>query len=53
MPYALFPILDGPGGTGCNVPIHGCWDSRDVIVAAVFDCVKECIGFSMLVGSCL
>ena len=34
-------MLGGPGGTGCNVPVHSCWDSRDVIVAAVFDCVKE------------
>ena len=35
MPYASFSMLDGPGGTGCNVLVHGCWDSRDVIVAAV------------------
>ena len=27
-------MLDGPGGTGCNVPVRGCWVSRDVIVAA-------------------
>ena len=26
-------MLDGPGGTGCNVPFRSCWDSRDVIVA--------------------
>jgi hypothetical protein len=26
---------DGPGGTGCSVPVHGCWVCRDVIVAAV------------------
>ena len=24
-------MLDGPGGTGCNVPVRGCWVSRDVI----------------------
>ena len=41
MPCASFSMLDGPSGTGCNVPVHGCWNSRDVIVAAVFDCVKE------------
>jgi hypothetical protein len=41
MPCASFLMIDGPGGTGCNVPVHSCWDSRDV-VAAVFDCVKEC-----------
>ena len=43
-------MLHGPGGTGCDevcVPVHGCWDSRDVSVAGVFDCVKECIEFVM------
>ena len=35
-----FSMLDGPGRTGCDVLVHGCWDSRDVIVAAVFDCVN-------------
>ena len=39
--------LDGPGGTGCNVPVQDCWDNRDVIMAAVFDSVKECMGFVM------
>ena len=39
-------MLGGPGGTGDNVPVHSC-DSRDVIVTAVFDCVKECMGFLM------
>ena len=34
-------MLDGPGGTGCDVPVRGCWVSRDVIVAAVYDCVKD------------
>ena len=46
-PCASFSMIDGPGGTGCNVPVHGCWDSRDVIVAAVYDCVKECMEFVM------
>ena len=36
-------MLDGPGVAGCNAPVHGCWDSRDVLVAAVFDYVKECM----------
>ena len=40
-------MLDGPVGTGCNVPVRSCRDSRDVIVAAVFDYVKECMGFVM------
>ena len=39
MPWASFSMLDGPGGTGCDVPVRGCWVSRDVIVAAVYDCV--------------
>ena len=47
MPCASFSMLDSPGGTGCNVLVDSCWDSRDVIVAAVFDCVKECMGFVM------
>ena len=47
MPCASFSMLDGPGGTGFNVPIHSCWVGRDVIVATVYDCVKECIGFVM------
>ena len=47
MPGASFSMLDGPGGTGCNIPVRSCWDSRDVIVAAVFDCVEECMKFVM------
>ena len=47
MPWASFSMLDGPGGTGCDVPVRGCWVSRDVIVAAVYNCVKECMGFVM------
>ena len=46
MSCASFSMLDGPGGTGCNVPVHS-WVSRDVIAAAVFDYVKECMGFVM------
>ena len=45
MPWASFSMLDGPGGTGCDVWVHGYWDSRDVIVTSLFDCVKECMGF--------
>ena len=47
MPCASFSMLDGPGGTGWIVPVHSCWVSRDFIVAAVYDCVKECMGFVM------
>ena len=38
-------MLDNPGGTGCNFLVHSCWVNRDVIVAAVLDCVKGCMGF--------
>ena len=27
MPWASFSMLDGPGGTGCDVPVRGCWVS--------------------------
>ena len=40
----------GPGGTGCDqvrFPVTDDWDSRDVNVAGVFDCVKECVSFVM------
>ena len=40
MPCASFSMLDAPGGTGCDVPVRGCWVSRDVIVAAVYECVR-------------
>ena len=40
-------MLVGPCGTGCDVSVHGCWDSRDDIMAAVFVCVKKCMGFVM------
>ena len=42
-------MLGGPGGNGCDelrFPVHGCWDSRDVSVAAVFEYVKECMSFN-------
>ena len=47
MPCTSFSMLVGPGGTGCNVPVRNFWDSRDLIVAAVFDSVKDCMGFVM------
>jgi hypothetical protein len=30
MPCASFSMLDGPGGTGCNVPEHCCQFHRDL-----------------------
>ena len=50
MPCTSFSMLAGPGGTGCDevrFPVHGGWDSRDVSVVGLFDCVKECISFVM------
>jgi len=47
MPWASFSKLDGLGGTGCDVEVCGCWVSKDVILAALYDCVKECMGFVM------
>ena len=42
MPCASFSMLDGLGGTGSDevrVPVHGCWDRRDVSVVAVSNTV--------------
>jgi hypothetical protein len=36
-------MFGGPGGTGCDevlFPVQGSWDSRDVSVAGMCDCVK-------------
>ena len=43
MPCGSFSMLDAPGGTGCDVPVHSFRDSRDVILAGVYDYVKECM----------
>ena len=43
MPCASFSMLDGPGETGCDVPVHSSWDSRDVIMTAVFDIVSKSV----------
>ena len=43
-------MLVSPGGTGCDeicFPAHGSWGTRDVSVAGMCDCVKECMGFVM------
>jgi len=31
MPWASFSMLDGPGGTGCDVPVCGCWVSNIIV----------------------
>ena len=39
-------MLGGSGGTGCNgicFPVHSDWNSRDISMAGVCDCVKECM----------
>ena len=48
MPCAPFSMLGRPGGTGCNEVyflVHDGWGSRDVSVAGMYDCVKECMSF--------
>ena len=43
--------VGGPGGTDCSefsFAVHGDWDSREVIVAGVCDCVKERMNFVIL-----
>ena len=50
MPCASFLMLDGPGGSGSDEAsflVHGRWNSRDVGVVGVFDCVKERMIFVM------
>ena len=50
MPCAPFSMHGGPGATDCDevhFPVHGGWDSRDVIEAGVDDCVKEYMSFVM------
>ena len=50
MPCTSFSVLGSPGGTDCGEVrflVHGGWDSRDVSVVGVFDCVKECMSFVM------
>ena len=50
MPYVLFSMLGDPGGTGCDgihFLVHSGWDSRDVSVFDLCDCVKECVSFIM------
>ena len=41
-------MLGSPGATGCDevsFSVHGGWCSRDVNVAGMCDCVKECMSF--------
>ena len=43
-------MLGDHSGTDCDevcFPVHGGWDSRDVIVADVCDCVQESTSFVM------
>ena len=46
VPCAPSSILGGPCGTGSDgvrFQVHDGWDSRNVSVAGVCDCVKECV----------
>ena len=45
MTCAPFSMLGSPGRV--RFPVHGGWDSRDVSVAGICDCVRECVGFIM------
>ena len=45
-----FKMFGGPRGTGCDEVhflVYDGWSSRDVSVAGVCDCVKECMSFVM------
>jgi hypothetical protein len=45
VPYTPFSVLGGPVEV-CS-PVHGGWDSRDIGVASMCDCVKERMSFVM------
>ena len=50
MQCAPFSMLGSPSGTGYDgvgFPVHGDWDSRDVSVTGVCDCVKDYVSFVM------
>ena len=50
VPCTPFSMLGIAGGTDCeegSFLVHGGWDSRDISVAGMCDCVKECKGFLM------
>ena len=50
MPGAPLSMLDGPGSTDCDgvhFLVHGGWDSRDVSVVGMCDCIRECVRFIM------
>ena len=50
VPCSPFSMLGSPCGTGCDevrFPVCGAWGSRDVIVAGMYDCVKERMSFVM------
>jgi hypothetical protein len=50
VPCAPFSMLCGSGGTGrdgVSFPVHGGWDSREVSVVGLWDCVKEFMSFVM------
>ena len=43
-------MIGGPAETAYNevcFPVHEGWDSRDVSVIGVFDCIKECMSSVM------
>ena len=52
----VISMYGGPGGTGFDevrFPVHACWDSRDVSVAGLCDCVKEWMSFEVHLIICM
>ena len=50
VPCSPLSMLGNPGETGCDgvrFSVHGGWNSKDVSVAGVCDCAKECASFIM------
>ena len=48
MPRAPFKKHGGPSGIGSDVVhflVHGGWNSKDVNMAGICDCVKVCVTF--------
>ena len=50
MPFASLSMIGGADGTGCDgvrSPVHNGWNSRDVRMTSVCDCVKESVSCIM------
>ena len=50
VPRASISMLGSLGGTRCNGVcslVHSCWNSRDISMAGMCNCVKDCVSFMM------